>query len=451
VLAASVALVVSACGAGKKEAAGSSAAGSAGAKAFKDAGCGGCHALAAAATSGTVGPNLDQLKPDAARVERQVRNGGNGMPSFSTKLSDEKIRLIASFVGTWAGPAGVKRITFHPNDQKIEQCGTDPSCFIQAFGNLGYDEGPKVALDRLQQMETTNAVVRGNCHPIAHMIGAGALLRYKGSVAKAFAAGNPTCGAGYYHGLLQWKLAGVKSNQVAAVARSACDDPSIKANGFNHYQCVHGLGHGLMLYTAYDLPRALRLCHQLHPDDQTSCTGGVFMENLSSSFGLRSKWLSDKNLIYPCNIVSENDKLYCYLLVSSRILPAVKWNWRKAADWCRRSEPGWVDTCFQSYGRDVSGVARQGADGIRRICRLAGSGEKECIFGGVRDIVNNNLKDLAARRLCETVRRKFRSYCFEGIGTILGAAYQTPAERRAACAPFARGADLADCVRGTGA
>ena len=206
-----------------------------------------------------------------------------------------------------------------------------------------------------------------------------------------------------------------------------------------------------MLYTAYDLPRALRLCHQLHPDDQTSCTGGVFMENLSSSFGLRSKWLSDKNLIYPCNIVSENDKLYCYLLVSSRILPAVKWNWRKAADWCRRSEPGWVDTCFQSYGRDVSGVARQGADGIRRICRLAGSGEKECIFGGVRDIVNNNLKDLAARRLCETVRRKFRSYCFEGIGTILGAAYQTPAERRAACAPFARGADLADCVRGTGA
>ena len=63
-----LALAVSACGSGKKEAAGSSAAGSAGAKAFTDAGCGGCHTLAAAGTRGTVGPNLDQVKPDAARV-----------------------------------------------------------------------------------------------------------------------------------------------------------------------------------------------------------------------------------------------------------------------------------------------------------------------------------------------------------------------------------------------
>src|SRR5439155_12235449 len=176
------------------------------------------------------------------------------------KLSDEKIRLVASFVATWAGPAGIKRITFKPNDQKIEGCGTDPSCFVQAFGNLGYDEGPKAALDRLQQMEATNTVVRGNCHPIAHMIGAGALLRYKGSVAKAFAAGNATCGAGYYHGLLQWKLCGGKANQVAAVARSACNDCETKANRFNCYQCAHALRDGSERYTAYHLPPARHSC-----------------------------------------------------------------------------------------------------------------------------------------------------------------------------------------------
>src|SRR6266516_1914141 len=41
--------------------------------------CGGCHTLGAAGTTGSVGPNLDQLKPNAARVQRQVRNGGPGM------------------------------------------------------------------------------------------------------------------------------------------------------------------------------------------------------------------------------------------------------------------------------------------------------------------------------------------------------------------------------------
>ena len=119
-------------------------------------------------------------------------------------------------------------------------------------------------------------------------------------------------------------------------SREACNDPEIKTNNFNYYQCEHGLGHGLMLYTGYELPLALTMCHGLADEfEQVSCSGGVFMENLSSSFGLRSRWLKKDNLLYPCNIVSRQDKLYCYLLVTSRILPEVGWKWERAADWCR--------------------------------------------------------------------------------------------------------------------
>ncbi len=209
-----------------------------------------------------------------------------------------------------------------------------------------------------------------NCHQIAHMIGAGGLLHFEGNVGKAFAEGNSTCGSGYYHGLLQWKLAGVRASQVAGIAREVCNDPEIKANGFNYYQCDHGLGHGLMLYTAYDLPQALRFCHKLETNfDQTSCTGGVFMENLSSSFGVKTNWLDKKNLLYPCNskVVSESDKTYCYTIVAERILPAVGYDWKKTADWCRRSEPGWADECFQSFGRSVASATRStGRDHDRR-------------------------------------------------------------------------------------
>src|SRR5207244_7473383 len=127
---------------------------------------------------------------------------------------------------------------------------------------------------------STNSTILSNCHPISHMIGAGGLLHYEGNVAKAFAAGNGTCGSGYYHGLLQWKLAGVQPNQVAHVARTVCTDPQIRASAFNYYQCNHGLGHGLMLYTALDLPQALRFCHQLQTRlDSIECSGRVFMEN----------------------------------------------------------------------------------------------------------------------------------------------------------------------------
>jgi outer membrane protein assembly factor BamB len=68
--------------------------------------CGSCHTLNAAGTSGTVGPNLDQLKPDMATVERQVRNGGGGMPAFEGRLSDAQIMAVAAYVAQNAGKGG---------------------------------------------------------------------------------------------------------------------------------------------------------------------------------------------------------------------------------------------------------------------------------------------------------------------------------------------------------
>ena len=65
--------------------------------------CGSCHTLGAAGTSGSVGPNLDQLKPDSATVEQQVRNGGGGMPSFEGSLSSAQIAAVANYVAQNAG------------------------------------------------------------------------------------------------------------------------------------------------------------------------------------------------------------------------------------------------------------------------------------------------------------------------------------------------------------
>lgn len=450
VLAALALALAGGCG-GDEQAAETGVAPTGGAKVFADAGCGGCHTMQAAGTTGTTGPNLDDLRPNADRVERQVRNGGRGMPAFEGKLSDEEIREVAEFVATSAGSGAAKKFTFEPDDKKIEDCNGNAECMQQAFGNLAYEDGPAIALERLDEMQRTDPAVQGNCHPIAHMIGAGGLRHFDGSVGKAFVAGNATCAAGYYHGLLQWKLAGVEEDEAGDVAREACTDPEIKDNSFNYYQCNHGLGHGLMLYTGYELRIALRMCHGLKTEfDQVSCSGGVFMENLSSSFGLKSRWLKDDNLLYPCNIVSHQDKLYCYLLVSSRILPAVGWNWEKAADWCRRSEKGFVNICFQSYGRDASGSAVQDPAKARGFCARAGSGEKECTFGAVRDIMNNDSNDPRGKKLCEIVDRAYRSYCFYGIGTILGTQHADEASKRAACSKFARGRDLTDCMRGTG-
>ncbi len=65
--------------------------------------CAGCHTLAAAGSTGTVGPNLDQLKPNDALVIHQVTNGGGGMPAFGSTLSQTQIKSVALYVSSVAG------------------------------------------------------------------------------------------------------------------------------------------------------------------------------------------------------------------------------------------------------------------------------------------------------------------------------------------------------------
>jgi mono/diheme cytochrome c family protein len=65
--------------------------------------CAGCHTLKDANANGQVGPNLDDLKPDQATVQRQVTNGGGAMPAFKGQLSDAQIQAVAQYVASVAG------------------------------------------------------------------------------------------------------------------------------------------------------------------------------------------------------------------------------------------------------------------------------------------------------------------------------------------------------------
>ena len=65
--------------------------------------CAGCHTLAAAGTTGTIGPNLDQLKPSESVVAHQVTVGGGVMPAFKGKLTTAQIQAVAKYVSSSAG------------------------------------------------------------------------------------------------------------------------------------------------------------------------------------------------------------------------------------------------------------------------------------------------------------------------------------------------------------
>jgi mono/diheme cytochrome c family protein len=70
---------------------------------FASLGCTGCHTLAAAGSTGSVGPDLDESKPSKDLVVDRVTNGKGGMPSFGDQLNAEQIDALAEYVSSSAG------------------------------------------------------------------------------------------------------------------------------------------------------------------------------------------------------------------------------------------------------------------------------------------------------------------------------------------------------------
>jgi mono/diheme cytochrome c family protein len=63
--------------------------------------CGSCHMLAAAGTSGSFGPDLDELKPDKASVLAAIESGPGPMPG--NLYEGAEAEAVAQFVSASAG------------------------------------------------------------------------------------------------------------------------------------------------------------------------------------------------------------------------------------------------------------------------------------------------------------------------------------------------------------
>jgi hypothetical protein len=275
-------------------------------------------------------------------------------------------------------------------------------------------------------------------------------VRFRDDVAQAFVAGSATCASGYYHGILERALRDAPRLGIVKVARRLCAGKEVRRTLWLAYQCVHGLGHGLMLYSGYNLPFALNVCARLASEaDREWCPGGVFMENMVTSYGGQSPWLKKSDPIYPCNVVHDRDKEACYGMVTSWINMLNGYDWRATARTCRRAEPKYIGMCFSSMGRDASGQAIQDPLKVLSICKADSRYWPVCVDGAAEDFVYVFSNGRRAARLCRLMASpKLEPGCFWTMGLLLGAMGTTPAQREASCRAVTK-TYAAACIRGT--
>ena len=292
----------------------------------------------------------------------------------------------------------------------------DIACFREHYQSLVANQSVEAAIADIKDAYDKSAYVRGNCHQLMHVIGQAAGDRY-GYVAEAYARGTEFCWSGYYHGVMVSIITKIGYQNIKTQLNTICADIREKQRySFAHYNCAHGLGHGVMLVREYELFDALKTCDTLTDGwERESCYGGVFMENIMAEINPdhSTKYLKGDDLLYPCTAVEPRYKQQCYLMQTSHALQATSYDFRRVFALCDGVETAYRATCYQSLGRDASGNTVSDAERTRDLCMMGRNfdARSNCITGAVKDFVAYFHSKEAGQRLCAVLDSVLRGPC----------------------------------------
>jgi len=287
---------------------------------------------------------------------------------------------------------------------------SDFGCYRKELTSITKEQGPEKAFTLVKQQYSSSSYVKSQCHQLTHVIGRAAYAKY-GNLSATFTHGDQFCWSGYYHGVME-ELSKEKGQQTIAQANDICADLRAKQpNSFYHYNCVHGLGHGFMFILDQNLFSSLSACDNLTNSwERTSCYGGVFMQNIMNE---QAPDKSDQTVaelrpnepMYPCTAVAGQYKYQCYLMQTSYALQTQNYDFARVFQLCSQIEPAYVDTCYQSLGRDASGESISDVEQTKARCLLGPTAEARrfCIHGAALDFVSYFHSDKQAFQLCASV------------------------------------------------
>ncbi|MDO8466849.1 MAG: hypothetical protein Q7S83_01780 [bacterium] len=301
--------------------------------------------------------------------------------------------------------------------------------------------GPKKIMEKL--LKDTNGGSLVDCHQESHTVGR---LAFKIYGASAFGDGNSSCHSGYYHGAMEELLKEKGTANLSKTINDVCDTFN---TSFGRFECLHGVGHGVLAYDNYDLPKAIKTCRLLKDDySVSSCYGGMFMENIITGQGSGgskdhdTEWVS-KDPQFPCNAIDQDHEVQyqCYQMQTSWMLTLFSYDFNKVSEECLKSRPDMVEVCFKSYGRDAAGHTLRNPQKIKELCGKIPDIQNYyyiCVVGAVNVVVDfwGDLLTTQATELCQILPETGKRSCYTTLASRLLDVFNTPERRKLICDGF---------------
>ena len=223
------------------------------------------------------------------------------------------------------------------------------------------------------------------CHDRAHRVGRQSYNKWGTAT---FSLDLHGCQSGAVHGMTEALFADRGTASLGGDITALC---AHSKNSFERHQCLHGVGHGLMAWTTYELLDTLELCDVLTDwRDMQSCYSGVFMENdvgsMATIIGHTLDYISDEDAHYLCDVLDERYVAQCYFFHTSHMLKVWGNDFPRLARACAEKVPEVAKReCFVSYGRDIGDQTRQDQPKATELCGLVTEDiyRMNCVSGAV--------------------------------------------------------------------
>ncbi len=306
-------------------------------------------------------------------------------------------------------------------------------CWLHHMKDLLEAEGAVASFDLLVDLSRVNAAANNEGHDLAHVLGHHAFLVYGLDISLTLGECSYEVFQGCIHGALQAyfdDLARQGTELTKASLNTLC---SAATSQFEVYTCYHGVGHGITMYTNYDLPGSLDTCDMLTGwFERASCVGGVFMENVvayhdsldpdheAHDHGHGEEptyWINPDDPAFPCNAVKAKFASACWRMQTSVILRANGADFQAAALICD-AQGDYADACYSSLGRDAAPYGDRQASRMSKYCSYASTDafRTTCIEAFTAGVILQENDPESGMALCTQLSVYDKEACYRETG-----------------------------------
>jgi hypothetical protein len=361
------------------------------------------------------------------------------------------------FAGERVDPAQGARFDWKQVSKQVST--TDPR-IASAFGIL-QRQGLTAALDALDDAAAKDSTILRGAHQLAHALGRQAVAVHGGD-ASVIRECRADFASGCYHGVVEAFIQARGKVEMAELERMCLGTGSIERPG-PIYECIHGLGHGVLGASGFDLGMALHHCDALSASKfQSACHSGAFMEAISSALAApnsgaapvhhddhraeqashemhgahpgRQLSLDAKHPYGPCDGFDDPYAVSCWQFQGFLILLHHRFNPAEAFRTCDDAPNGQAGRCYESIGQQLTGLLQRDDAWIVRQCSEGRPAlAQRCAGGAAMALDQMDWSGTRAARLCAASPKEWKETCYRTAAATL-TTLASPTERSALCA-----------------